>query len=333
MIRYGVIGTNWITERFIAAALETDHLVLTAVYSRSEEKAQDFASKFHNDVEIYTDLNEMVQSDSIDAVYIASPNSFHAEQSILCMNHGKHVLCEKPMASNTEELQAMIQAAKDNGVVLMEALKSTLMPNFKVVRDNLYKLGEIRRFFASYCQYSSRYDAYKQGKILNAFNPEFSNGALMDIGVYCIYPLVALFGKPEQVKASGMLLSSGVDGEGSLILEYDDMDAVIMYSKITDSYLPAEIQGENGTMVIDKINGPYQVKIYYRDGTIEDLTQSQTQESMYYEALEFVDLIRSGRAESDINSHSNSLIVAEVMEQARKQIGLVFPADNKHAHK
>ncbi|MNJ62980.1 hypothetical protein D3C77_588410 [compost metagenome] len=75
------------------------------------------------------------------------------------------------------------------------------------------------------------------------------------------------------------------------------------------------------------------MKIYYRDGTIEDLTQSQTQESMYYEALEFVDLIRSGRAESDINSHENSLIVAEVMEQARKQIGLVFPADNKHAQK
>jgi predicted dehydrogenase len=198
-----------------------------------------------------------------------------------------------------------------------------------VIRDNLYKLGEVRRFFASYCQYSSRYDAFKQGKVLNAFNPEFSNGALMDIGVYCIYPLVTLFGKPDEIKASGMLLSSGVDGEGSLLLKYKEMDAVIMYSKITDSYLPAEIQGENGTMVIDKINGPYQVKIYYRDGTIEDLTQSQTQESMYYEAVEFADLIKSGRAESDINSLSNSLTVAEIMEETRKQIGLVFPADHK----
>lgn len=329
MIRYGVIGTNWITERFIAAAMETDHLVLTAVYSRSEEKAKDFAGKYHQDIEIFTDLDKMAQSDLLDAVYIASPNSLHAEQSILCMKHGKHVLCEKPIASNTKELTAMIEVAKSNGVVLMEALKSTLMPNFRVIRDNLYKLGDVRRFFASYCQYSSRYDAFKQGKVLNAFNPEFSNGALMDIGVYCIYPLVTLFGKPEEIKAAGMLLSSGVDGEGSLLVKYKEMDAVIMYSKITDSYLPAEIQGENGTMVIDKINGPYQVKIYYRDGTIEDLTQSQTQESMYYEALEFADLIQSGKAESDINSLHNSLIVAEIMEETRKQIGLVFPADNK----
>lgn len=329
MIRYGVIGTNWITERFIAAAMETDHLVLTAVYSRTEEKAKEFAGKYNHDVEIFTDLKAMAQSDLLDAVYIASPNSLHAEQSILCLEHGKHVLCEKPIASNTKELTAMIEVAKNNGVVLMEALKSTLMPNFRVIRDNLYKLGEVRRFFASYCQYSSRYDAFKQGKVLNAFNPEFSNGALMDIGVYCIYPLVTLFGKPDEIKASGMLLSSGVDGEGSLLLKYKEMDAVIMYSKITDSYLPAEIQGENGTMVIDKINGPYQVKIYYRDGTIEDLTQSQTQESMYYEAVEFADLIKSGRAESDINSLSNSLKVAEIMEETRKQIGLVFPADQK----
>lgn len=329
MIRYGVIGTNWITERFIAAAMETDHLVLTAVYSRSEEKAKEFAGKYNDDIEIFTDLKAMAQSDLLDAVYIASPNSLHAEQSILCLEHGKHVLCEKPMASNTKELTAMVEVAKKNGVVLMEALKSTLMPNFRVIRDNLYKLGEVRRFFASYCQYSSRYDAFKQGKVLNAFNPEFSNGALMDIGVYCIYPLVTLFGKPDEIKASGMLLSSGVDGEGSLLLKYKEMDAVIMYSKITDSYLPAEIQGENGTMVIDKINGPYQVKIYYRDGTIEDLTQSQTQESMYYEAVEFADLIMSGRAESDINSLSNSLTVAEIMEETRKQIGLVFPADHK----
>ncbi|MGG0824943.1 Gfo/Idh/MocA family oxidoreductase [Paenibacillus turicensis] len=328
-MRYGVIGTNWITERFIAAAMETDHLVLTAVYSRSEEKAKEFAGKYNDDIEIFTDLKAMAQSDLLDAVYIASPNSLHAEQSILCLEHGKHVLCEKPMASNTKELTAMVEVAKKNGVVLMEALKSTLMPNFRVIRDNLYKLGEVRRFFASYCQYSSRYDAFKQGKVLNAFNPEFSNGALMDIGVYCIYPLVTLFGKPDEIKASGMLLSSGVDGEGSLLLKYKEMDAVIMYSKITDSYLPAEIQGENGTMVIDKINGPYQVKIYYRDGTIEDLTQSQTQESMYYEAVEFADLIMSGRAESDINSLSNSLTVAEIMEETRKQIGLVFPADHK----
>ena len=126
-------------------------------------EGQGFAAKYA-DPKVYTDLEAMVQDDEIDAVYIASPNSYHVDQAILCMNHGKHVLCEKPMASNAAEVAAMIEAAKNNDVLLMEALKSTLMPNFKTVRDNLYKLGPIRRYFASYCQYSSRYDAFKQGR-------------------------------------------------------------------------------------------------------------------------------------------------------------------------
>lgn len=327
-IRFAIIGTNWITERFLQAALETEEFLLAAVYSRTEEKGKAFAAKYA-DPKVYTDLETMLQDDEIDAVYIASPNSYHVDQAILCMNHGKHVLCEKPMASNAAEVSAMIEAAKKNDVLLMEAMKSTLMPNFKTVRDNLYKLGPIRRYFASYCQYSSRYDAYKEGTVLNAFNPEYSNGSLMDLGIYCLYPMVTLFGKPDAVKASGYMLSSGVDGEGSLLLSYPEMDAVIMHSKISDSYAPTEIQGENGTMIIDKINQPYDVKIRYRDGTIENVTQLQTHESMYYEAQEFIDLIRCGERESTVNTYANTLITAEIMEEARRQIGLVFPADSR----
>ncbi|GIP53094.1 MULTISPECIES: Gfo/Idh/MocA family protein [Paenibacillus] len=328
MLRFGVIGTNWITERFIQAAEETEHFNLAAVYSRSEEKGKAFAAKYNSNPSVYTDLEQMVSGDVVDAVYIASPNSLHAEQAILCMNHGKHVLCEKPLASNVAETQRMIQAARDNDVLLMEAMKSTLMPNFRVITNNLYKIGRVRRYFASYCQYSSRYDAFKQGNVLNAFNPEFSNGALMDLGIYCIYPLVTLFGKPEAVQATSIMLSSGVDGEGSILMRYEDMDAVVMYSKIADSYAPAEIQGENGTLIIDKVNQPYDVKILYRDGTVEDLRQPQMQESMFYEAREFIELVESGKRDSSVNSLANSLIVAEIMEEARRQIGLKFPADS-----
>ncbi len=123
------------------------------------------------------------------------------------------------------ELQAMIDVARKNNVLLMEAVKSTLLPNFQVVRENVNRVGKVRSYFASFCQYSSRYDAYKEGNILNAFKPEFSNGAIMDIGVYCIYPLVVLFGRPESVNASGTLLDSGVDGNGSIVLKYKDMNA------------------------------------------------------------------------------------------------------------
>jgi scyllo-inositol 2-dehydrogenase (NADP+) len=326
MIRFGIIGTNWITEDFIKAASEIEDFKLNAVYSRTEERAKEFATKF-NVKTTFTDLESMAKSEEIDAVYIASPNFLHAKQAIIFMNHGKHVLCEKPIASNTMELREMISTAKKNNVLLMEALKTTFLPTFKRIRDNLHKIGKIRRYFASYCQYSSRYDAYKEGIILNAFNPALSNGSLMDIGIYCLYPMVVLFGKPQSVKATGILLDSGVDGEGSMILGYKEMDAVIMHSKITNSYLPSEIQGENGSIIIDRINNPEKVEIRYRDGNVEDLTQPQVKNTMYYEVKEFIELIQNGKVESSTNSYTHSMMTMEIMEEARKQMGLVYPAD------
>ncbi len=326
MVRFGIIGTNAITERFIDAASEIEDFVLTAVYSRTEERAKAFAQKYGMNA-TFTDLESMARSNEIDAVYIASPNSFHAKQAIIYMKHGKHVLCEKPIASNSNELEKMINVAKMNKVLLMEALLTTFLPNFQVVKDNLDKIGTIRRYFASYCQYSSRYDTFKQGTILNAFNPTLSNGALVDIGIYCVYPLVTLFGEPESVKANAIMLSSGVDGEGSLLLGYKDMEAVIMYSKISNSYIPSEIQGENGSIIIDKINNIKKVEIHYNDGTVEDLTKPQKGNSMYYEAKEFIELIKNNHVESSINSYNNSKITAKILETAREQIGLLYPAD------
>lgn len=326
MIRFGVIGTNRITDIFIQDASTLKEFSLTAVYSRTVKKAIEFAGKY-NIQNIFVDLESMAKSDEIDAVYIASPNALHAEQAIIFMKYGKHVLCEKPIASNTTELQTMIQVAQSNKVVLMEALKSTLLPNFQSVYSNLHKIGKIRRYFASYCQYSSRYDAYKQGTILNAFNPLFSNGSIMDIGIYCIYPMVVLFGVPSSVQANALMLDSGIDGEGSLLLKYKDMDAVIMYSKITDSNIPSEIQGENGNIIIDNINQPQKVEIRYRDGRVEDISYPQSNNTMYYETKEFINLIKAGQLESSINSHNHSMITMRIIEEARKQMGLEFPAD------
>ncbi|MGM0876830.1 MAG: Gfo/Idh/MocA family protein [Bacillota bacterium] len=326
MVRFGIIGTNWITESFIKAASKVEGFTLTAVYSRTSEKAEEFANKF-NIEHTYTELETFARSKEFDAVYIASPNSLHASQAIICMENGKHVLCEKPMASNSKEISEMVKVASGHSVVLMEALKTTFLPNFLTIKENLHKIGKVRRYFASYCQYSSRYDKYKEGIVLNAFNPTFSNGALMDIGIYCVYPAVALFGEPKQIQATSYMLDSGVDGEGSILLTYDDMDAVIMYSKITNSYVPSEIQGENGSIIIDKIHTPESVKIHYKDGTVEDISVSQDSDSMFYEAKEFVHLVTLKKQQSELNSQQNSFITAKILEDARKQIGLIYPAD------
>ena len=326
MVRFGVIGTSRIADEFIKSATLNSGCSINAIYSRTEKQGRLFADK-HNVKTVFTSLQDMGESDLVDAIYIASPNCFHASQAVLMMSCGKHVLCEKPIASNRKELLTMVDAARSNKVLLMEAVKTIFLPNFQAVERNIHKIGKVRKFFSNYCQYSSRYDDYKKGNILNAFDPAFSNGSIMDIGIYCIYPAVYLFGKPEKVSASAIMLESGIDGAGTMILHYKDMEVIISHSKITNSTIPSEIQGEDGVIIIDKISIAEHVKIIYRDGSREDIQQDQCDESMYYEVQEFINLIENGEIESKINSLQLSLDVMEIMDSSRQQIGLTFPAD------
>ncbi|MGV8983703.1 Gfo/Idh/MocA family protein [Clostridium sp.] len=328
IIRFGVIGTNNITDWFLNGGSQVEDFILTAVYSRNEEKGIAFANKY--DVKhVFTNLEEMAKSDLIDAVYIASPNAVHAEQAILFLNHKKHVMCEKAFASNAKQVNNMINAAKDNGVILMEAMKTTQLPNFKIIKDNLYRIGKVRKYFGSYCQYSSRYDKYREGIVLNAFNQKLSNGGLMDIGVYCIHPMINLFGKPKEIKANALILESGVDGEGSIIFKYDEMDAIAVYSKITNSNLYSEIQGEDGNIIIQNINKFEKVTLVLRNGKEEDLTQIHNEHDMCYEIDTFITMINNNDIEGDSKLLQNSKWVMETMDETRKQIGLVFPADSQ----
>lgn len=326
-IRFGIIGTGKIVERFLDVALTHENFELVAMYSRSIEKAEEFGKKY-GATEFFDDLNEFAKSKDIDAVYIASPNSFHSYQAILCLENKKHVLCEKPMASNELEVKAMIDAAKKNNVLLMEAMRLTVLPNFLKVKENLHKIGKVRRYFASYCQYSSRYDKYKEGIVLNAFKRELSNGSLMDIGVYCIHPMINLFGMPNKIVSESMLLESGVDGQGSALFSYEGASGVVMYSKISDSKLPLEIQGEEGTIIIDSILFK-NAKIVYRDGREEIISVDQKENDMYYEIDEFIDVINRNETESKKNSYENSLMAIQAMDEIRMQIGLEYPADLK----
>lgn len=150
-VRIGIIGTGFIVDRILEAAKENADIKINAIYSRTYEKAADFSKKYDIPY-IFTSLEEMASSSIIDAAYIASPNALHAPQSILFMKHGKHVLCEKPLASNALEVKQMIEASNIYNVTFMEAMKSTLTPNFAQVIRHLKDIGKIRRYFACYCQ-------------------------------------------------------------------------------------------------------------------------------------------------------------------------------------
>lgn len=160
------------------------------------------------------------------------------------------------------------------------------------------------------------------------FSPAFSGGSLVDIGVYGVYPMAVLFGMPEDIVSKAFLLRSGVDGQGSLICRYRDMEAVIVHSKIADSSLPSEIQGEQGRIVIDRINTIDRARIVWRDGSQEDISAPHQEYDMVYELSAFLDIIERRQVESAINSFANSLATMGIMDAVRAQNGIVYPSDN-----
>lgn len=324
MIRFAIIGTNWITRQFVDAAHETGKFKLTAVYSRNLEQAQHFANDYPVE-HLFTSLEAMAQSDAIDAVYIASPNSLHFPQTALFLQHKKHVICEKPLASNIKEVEQAISIARENQVVLFEAFKTASLPNFQLLQQSLPKVGKIRKAFINYCQYSSRYQRYLDGENPNTFNPAFSNGSIMDIGFYCLASAIALWGEPLKVQATASLLASGVDAHGVAVLDYGDFSVTLQHSKVSDSVILSEIQGEEGALVIEKISEGQQVCFVPRGGKSQDLTQPQHINTMLYEAETFAELIDNHHI--DHPGLEVSRITSKVQTEIRRQTGVVFPAD------
>lgn len=329
-MNFGIIGTNFISDWFVEAGHRCQGFQAQAVCSRTMEKGSAFAQK-HGIPDCYDSLEDLAAAENVDAVYIASPTCCHAAQSIQMMKAGKHVICEKPVASNEAELRAMLKAAEENHVVFLEAMKSVLNPAFDAIQANLPKLGKIRRSTFQMCQYSSRYDNYKNGIIENAFRPELSNGSLMDVGVYCVHPTVKLLGKPDRILAAGTKLSNGVDGMGTILAVYEEagMQAEMMFSKITDSPWPSQIQGEEGTMYIERLPIITKVWIRYRDKREEEIAFELEDPSncMNYEIAEFMRMIENKESAKEHNQYS--IWEMQVMDEARRQIGIVFPADQK----
>ncbi|HHX67349.1 MAG: Gfo/Idh/MocA family oxidoreductase [Miniphocaeibacter sp.] len=311
-MKFGVIGSNFIVNDFLKAAKLNPDFEFTAMYSRDIKRAESFG-KENGAKYFFDDLDEMFKS-GIEAVYIASPIGLHEEQSIKALNAGLHVLCEKVATTTVESIDRIIEAAKENNRMFMEAMISTVTPTFKEIKNSLHKLGKIRRVVFQFNQYSSRYDKLKNGIIENAFKPELGNGALTDIGIYTIEPIIHLFGKPKAVVGSNHRLVTNAIGFGTGILEYEDFQAVIMYSKIFNSYSESEIIGEEGVLSINKISLPSKFEIKYRNGDYEFYENSQNIPLMYYEIEEFINSIKEGKIESEINTHSITRDSIEIIE-------------------
>ncbi|MBM7693466.1 putative dehydrogenase [Peribacillus deserti] len=323
-MKLGTIGTSWITESFIDAVKSTNQLTLTSVYSRSMEAAEQFAKK-HNAESAFDDLEKMARSSEIEVVYIASPNSHHYEQAKIFIQNKKHVICEKPIFSNLKEWEEIYRLAEEHGVFVFEAIRNFHSPNFTILKKNLEKAGVIRSAMLHYLQYSSRYDAFLRGENPNVFSPDFSGGALTDLGVYAIYAAVGLFGAPKSVSYHPVLLRNGIDGSGTLVLEYDSFVCTVLFSKIAASYISSEIHGEKGAFLLDKVSPISSVEfIDHKTHEKESLGVEQAENDMVYEIDQIVRTVETNDRETYESWKEASRIVLSITEEARRQNNIVF---------
>ncbi|MGI6690692.1 MAG: Gfo/Idh/MocA family protein [Christensenellales bacterium] len=320
-MRFAVIGRGMIVEKWLDAVRTLPGFELAAVYSRSLDAARAFALK-HGAARYMDSLDRLADDPGVDAVYIASPNLFHARQAIQMLEAGKHVLVEKPMCVDAGEAADMFRAADSSGCLLLEATRNVLNPAMDILYKALPKLGPIRFAQFHYCQYSSRYDRFKRGVMTNAFDPSLATGGLMDLGIYCMEAAAYLFGETSRVTGVNHALKHGWDALGTVVLSYSDMQSVLHYSKITDGKTPSEIQGENAVLLIDHIAHLRSACILYRDGSEETLFTESSLNDLRHETSAFIDMV-NGRISAE-RYRACSLASMRMMDLARAAMGIRF---------
>ena len=323
-LKFGVVGTNFISDAFIEAAKGMPGVEISAVYSRKIDTGSHFAEK-HSIKKVYCDYGKMLEDNDVSAVYIASPIFMHKEQAILAMRKGRHVLCEKAIAVNSEEFLQMKQAAEESGVVLLEAMRPLHDPFFSLLKKTLEALGKVREARLEFCQYSRRYDKFKAGILSNAFDPQIKNSALTDIGIYPLNLAHALFGEPRELSATSKFLHNGFEGEGELLLGYDGFDVHIAYSKIRQGENLSYIKCDGGALRFDKPNAPDLVELTDNFGAETRLDYRPPKNNMVYEIAAFCDMVTGVASEKPYLSITEATM--RTVDRIYKETGISFPCN------
>ncbi len=321
-LRLGTVGTGKIVHQLADAVRRTDGVEISLVYSRGEASGRTFADA-EGIAAVETDLAAFLASPETDAVYIASPNALHFEQAMAALRAGKHVLLEKPATVTLAEYEDLAAEASSRGLVLLEAMRPLHDPMLGAIREALPRLGRLRRVDLEYCQYSSRYDRFKAGELPNAFNPALANAALMDIGVYPIALLVALFGLPSSFLSHSLFIRGGFEAAGDILCEYDGMRAAVSYSKITDSAAPSVITGEAGSLLIDGVSATRGLTLHLRGEVPIALPYIPLENNMVYELCDFRDQILGKPPREPFSEYTHRTV--KMLCEVRERNGVVLP--------
>jgi predicted dehydrogenase len=318
-IRWGIIGLGKIANKFATDLITVENIELVAVASRSQQNANDFAQKF-NAKKAYNSYQDLANDDEVDAVYIATPHSFHKEHTSLCLQNKKAVLCEKPFAMNLQEVTEMIAVAKENNVLLMEALWTYFLPQYAYLLEIIEtrKFGKLKTVAADF-GFKPAYDLESR-----LFKKEVGGGSLLDIGIYPIFAALSTLGKPDLIDANATFFENGVDASCEMIFHYKEAKATLKSTLTEETQSTAIFTFEKAIVKLNRqFHAPSSITIFEnkKEKTIDFNCQTI---GYNFEIEHFNTLLREGKTESTIMTFNFSKDLIKTLDKVRGIIGLKY---------
>lgn len=322
-MKLAVLGSGNIVSDFLRISGDLKGLELKAIFGIEQEldKMKNLQETYGIS-KVYTVYEECLNDEEVDTVYVGLPNHLHYSFAKEALLKGKNVICEKPFTIRLAELLELKELAKEKNVIIVEAITTLYLSNYQVFKDLTTKIGDLKIVECNYSQYSSRYNAFKEGEALPAFNPKAGGGALMDINIYNIHFVVGILGRPNTVQYIANL-EREVDTSGVLILEYDNYKAVCIGSKETVANNKVTFQGTEATVTMlgsANLCNSIEWKVNRQEGEIID--EKVHKHRMYEEFCEFIRMVDEKDVDKSFEMMEHSQIVLETVEKALVNAGI-----------
>ncbi len=323
-VKWGIIGCGGIAATFVSSLRALEEGSVLAGASRTPGRALAFATK-HGIARSYTDYESLVSDPDIDAVYVATTHNFHHDNVRLCLEHGKHVLCEKPLTLNATQAKELAGLAKAKNLFLMEALWTRFLPAIQQLQQLLAEgmIGDVQMVKADFC-IGQRLPAKHRLR-----NKALAGGALLDLGIYPISMASIVYGRPPvSIQGSAIMdKKTGVDEISEYRLDYGDgQTAELSASYSKKAPVDAVITGSNGFIRIPHFLGANELQIHRNGQPAEVLNFPYGDgEHFKYEIAHAMECIAAGQTESDIMPLSKTIEIMETMDTLRRQWNLVYP--------
>ena len=327
-MKLGIVGAGMIVKDLLSTSSNLKDIEFKAICGteRNKETLKQLKEEYGFEYVLY-DYDELLNID-LDAIYIGVPNNLHFEFAKKALEANKNVIVEKPFTSTYKEAVILSDLAKERQLFIFEAITNQYLPNYNKIKELIPELGDIKIIQCNYSQYSSRYNSFKEGNVLPAFDPKFSGGALMDLNIYNIHYVVGLFGRPKEVEYYPNV-ERGIDTSGVLILDYGKFKCVCVGAKDCRAPIENNIQGDKGCIYQDTpANVCEGFELIMNDKAGLKYNENNYEHRMVNEFIEFSNMIGNNDLERCYKMLEHSLIVSEVQTIARQKGGIVFPADN-----